>query len=99
RRSLTTLITYTTLFRSAYGKLTRDPQQMTTLERVGFPERYVPLLAAAEIAGAAGILTGLAWAPLGVAAAVGLIAYFIGAVVSHRSEEHTSELQSRETLV
>ena len=37
------------LLLAADGKLTRDPQQMTTLERVGFPERYVPLLAAAEI--------------------------------------------------
>lgn len=80
---IVTILFALVLLLSAYGKLTRDPQQMTTLERVGFPERYVPLLAAAEIAGAAGILTGLAWAPLGVAAAVGLIAYFIGAVVSH----------------
>src|SRR5690606_10374925 len=58
-------------------------QQMTTLERVGFPERYVPLLAAAELAPPAGILTGLPSPPLGVAAAVGLIPYFIGAVGSH----------------
>ncbi|CAL9626715.1 DoxX family protein [Streptomyces sp. enrichment culture] len=71
------------LFLSAYGKLTRDPQQMRTLEHVGFPERHVSLLAVAEIAGAAGILTGLASPPLGVAAAIGLIAYFTGAVVSH----------------
>ncbi|MER7702452.1 DoxX family protein [Kitasatospora sp. NPDC097605] len=71
------------LFFSAYGKLVRDPQQMRTLDHVGFPARWVPLLAAAETAGAAGILIGLAWPPLGVAAALGLIGYFTGAVASH----------------
>ncbi|MFD0149486.1 DoxX family protein [Streptomyces sp. NPDC055721] len=68
---------------SAYGKLTHDAQQMKTLEHVGFPTQHVPLLAAAEIAGAAGILIGLAWPPLGIAAAIGLITYFSGAIASH----------------
>ena len=40
-------------------------------------------LPACEFAGAAGLLLGLAWAPLGIAAAVGLILYFIGAIVAH----------------
>ncbi|MFD4661145.1 DoxX family protein [Kitasatospora sp. NPDC058444] len=79
---VSTLFALVLLF-SAYGKLVRDPQQMKTLEHVGFPARRVPLLAAAEIAGVVGILIGLAWPPLGVAAALGLIAYFTGAVVSH----------------
>ncbi|MER5490511.1 DoxX family protein [Streptomyces sp. NPDC002490] len=79
---VTTLFALLLLF-SAYGKLTRDPQQMRTLEHVGFPKRHVPLLAAAEIAGAAGILIGLAWLPLGIAAALGLIAYFTSAIASH----------------
>ncbi|MEU3855708.1 DoxX family protein [Streptomyces sp. NPDC029554] len=78
-----TILFALTLFFSAHGKLVHDPQQMKTLEHVGFPAQKIPLLAAAEIAGAAGILIGLAWPPLGVAAAVGLIAYFTGAVASH----------------
>ncbi|MFI6339815.1 DoxX family protein [Streptomyces sp. NPDC050535] len=68
---------------SARGKLVRDPMQMKTLERVGFPENQVKLLAAAEIAGAVGILLGLAWWPLGVAAAIGIVTYFSGALISH----------------
>jgi hypothetical protein len=36
-----------------------------------------------EIAGAAGIVLGLWVAPLGIAAAVGLVAYFVGAVAGH----------------
>ncbi|WP_236566780.1 DoxX family protein [Nocardia sp. CY41] len=38
---------------------------------------------AAEIAGAAGLLAGIWFAPLGVAAAIGLVLYFVGAVGAH----------------
>ncbi len=46
------------------------------------PER-IPVLAALEIAGALGLLVGLAWAPLGIAAAIGVVLYFVGAVIAH----------------
>ncbi|MGY1761908.1 DoxX family protein [Geodermatophilus sp. SYSU D00779] len=36
-----------------------------------------------EIAGAAGILIGLWLEPLGTAAAIGLVAYFVGALIGH----------------
>ena len=68
---------------SASGKLRRDPAQLTTLRKVGFPEDRAWLLASAEAAGAAGLVAGLFWWPLGVAAAAGIIAYFLGAVSSH----------------
>ncbi|MDJ0420023.1 DoxX family protein [Rhodococcus opacus] len=68
---------------SGIGKLRRDPMQMATLTTVGFPHTHAWLLAAAEFAGAAGLLLGLAWWPLGVAAATGVIAYFIGATLAH----------------
>ena len=68
---------------SARGKLVRDPAQMKTMAAVGFPEDKLWLLASAEIAGAAGLVAGLFWWPLGVAAAAGVIAYFVGAVASH----------------
>ncbi|GAA1613424.1 DoxX family protein [Actinoplanes couchii] len=68
---------------SARGKLVRDPRQVETLTRVGVTDRALPLLAAAEIAGALGLVAGLFWWPLGAAAAVGVIAYFVGAVGSH----------------
>ncbi|RKN21238.1 DoxX family protein [Micromonospora musae] len=67
---------------SAAGKLKRDPQQMKTLERVG-ATRLRPLLAFLELAGAAGLLVGLAWWPLGVAAGIGLVLYFAGAIAAH----------------
>ena len=45
--------------------------------------KQLPLLATAEIAGAAGLLAGLLWRPLGAAAAIGVITYFLGAVTAH----------------
>jgi len=68
---------------SGRGKIGRDPAQMKTLAKVGVPERRVGLLAAAEIAGAVGLIGGLFWWPLGVAAATGVTAYFLGATGSH----------------
>ena len=71
------------LVMSARGKLIRDPQQLKVMEKIGFPADKLWLLATAELAGAAGLLLGLFWWPLGVAAAIGVMAYFIGAVASH----------------
>lgn len=68
---------------SGIGKLRRDPMQMATLATVGFPETRAWLLAIAEFAGAAGLLLGLVWWPLGAAAATGVVAYFIGATLAH----------------
>lgn len=73
----------TVLLISAYGKLVRDPAQMATLRKVAFPENLAPLLALAEISGATGLLVGLLWRPVGEAAALGVMAYFIGATGSH----------------
>ena len=42
-----------------------------------------PFLAGCEIAGAGGLVIGIWWAPLGIAAAVGLVLYFVGAVGTH----------------
>jgi len=50
---------------------------------VGVPLKYFPLLAACEFAGAAGLGVGIFWAPLGLASAVGLAIYFVGAVIGH----------------
>ncbi|MEV5897565.1 DoxX family protein [Nonomuraea fuscirosea] len=68
---------------SAYGKLRLAPNQVQTLTRVGVTQRLIPVLAALEIAAALGLLAGLFWAPIGIAAAAGVVAYFIGAVGSH----------------
>lgn len=68
---------------SARGKLARDPAQMKTMEHVGFPADRVWLLASAEAAGTVGLVGGLFWWPLGIAAAAGVILYFVGATGAH----------------
>ncbi|MGW2680372.1 DoxX family protein [Streptomyces sp. NPDC001436] len=40
-------------------------------------------LIGAQIAGAAGVIAGLWWGPVGIAAAIGLTLYFAGAVAFH----------------
>ncbi|MDP9794033.1 CHASE2 domain-containing sensor protein [Catenuloplanes nepalensis] len=51
---------------------------------VGVPARWIPYLAAIEAAGVAGLVAGLLGARLvGLAAAAGLVAFFVGAVAAH----------------
>ena len=69
---------------SAVAKIRRDPKVVHVIQEVvGVPLQYFPLLAAGEFAGALGLILGiwLRWA--GLAAGVGLVIYFAGAVVSH----------------
>jgi len=68
---------------TAVRKLTHAPAVVETYRRVGVPEDRLNLLALILIAGAAGLVVGLWWQPLGVAAAAGLVAYFVLAVVAH----------------
>ena len=67
---------------SAIGKIRRDPHQVRIVhEVVGVPLKYFPALAACEAAGAMGLLLGIMWPPFGVAAGIGLVLYFVGAIV------------------
>lgn len=53
------------------------------LVEYGVPRSWWTGLALAKLAGAAGLLVGLAVPAIGVAAAVGLILYFLGAVAAN----------------
>jgi len=51
---------------------------------VGVPRSWLPALGAAKLAGAGGLIVGLLGLPtLGIAAAAGLVLFFVGAVVTH----------------
>lgn len=52
-------------------------------DRLGVPVRRWRLVGGLELAGAAGLLLGLAWPPVGIAAAGGLVALTIGALLTH----------------
>ena len=69
---------------SGLMKIRHDPRTTKIIhEVVGVPLKYFPFLAACEFAGAIGLLVGIVWVPLGVAASAGLVLYFLGAVVGH----------------
>lgn len=68
---------------SAVQKLRRDPRVMESMSSVGVRPAQVPVLAVLELLGALGLLIGI-WVPwIGIAAAIGLALYFLGAVVAH----------------
>jgi uncharacterized membrane protein YphA (DoxX/SURF4 family) len=69
---------------SGLGKLRRDPKIVYIVhEVVGVPLQYFPHLAACELAGALGLVLGIWWPFLGMAAGIWLASYFVGAIVSH----------------
>jgi hypothetical protein len=72
------------LLASARSKLIRDKRVVAVFTgQLGVPLGLYPFLAACEIAGAAGLIIGLWWGSLGVAAATGIVLYFIGAIGAH----------------
>jgi uncharacterized membrane protein YphA (DoxX/SURF4 family) len=82
--NITAVLLAAMLAMSASMKLRKNEQAVAVISgTVGVPLRFFPVLAALELAGAAGILIGLWLEPLGVAAAAGLVVYFVGAVVGH----------------
>jgi uncharacterized membrane protein YphA (DoxX/SURF4 family) len=71
------------LVASGVAKLVKPPGYVKTMTALGVPENKLWLLAAAEIAGAVGLVAGLFWWPIGIAAAIGVVLYFVGAVGAH----------------
>lgn len=68
---------------SAFIKLTRRQPFVQGYLRVGVPEDKLRYLAMILLAGAAGLIIGLWWPPVGIAAAAGLLCYFAAAVTAH----------------
>ncbi|MFD5178160.1 DoxX family protein [Nocardia sp. NPDC058379] len=71
------------LLASAGAKFTRPRRLVDQMSTLGLPYRVLPFLGIAQIAGAGGLVVGFWWWPVGVAAAVGLVLYFLGAVAAH----------------
>jgi DoxX-like family len=77
---------------AAARKLTHRPDVVAGYERVGVPEERLNLLAFILLLGAAGLLVGLAWTPIGVAAATGVVVYFLLAIAAHVRHRDTGNL-------
>jgi hypothetical protein len=57
---------------------------LTTSAAVDVPPSWLPILGTLKLAGAAGLTLGLLGVPaLGVAAAIGLVLFYVGAIVAH----------------
>ena len=69
---------------SASGKFTQNPGAVRVIHEVaGVPMSFLPVLGALELAGGLGLLAGIYRPQLGVAAAIGLVLYFVGAMLAH----------------
>lgn len=68
----------------AAGKLLGNPKMRQAAAHFGIPWNRYRLIGLAELAAAAGVLAGLWWHPLGVAAAAGMVLLLLGAVLTHR---------------
>jgi len=64
-------------------KIIRSPRIVDLMEAVSVPASRLPLLGALQVASTVGLVTGIWFPPLGIAAAVGLVLYFGGAIIAH----------------
>ncbi|MFA6300052.1 MAG: DoxX family protein [Nocardioides sp.] len=65
------------------AKVVAHPSMVRRAHHVGLGAGSYRAIGSLELAGAAGVLAGLAWRPLGIAAALGLVALMLGAVIAH----------------
>ncbi|MEV4757780.1 DoxX family protein [Micromonospora sp. NPDC049559] len=67
---------------SAFSMYFRARWVVEPLAAYGVPDSWRPWLATAKLAGAVGLVVGLSVPVLGVLAGIGLVLYFVGAVVT-----------------
>lgn len=68
----------------ALADFARVPFVLKNSAEVDVPASWIPTLASLKAAGAAGLLVGLLGVPyLGTAAAIGLVLFYAGAVITH----------------
>ena len=79
-----TIVTIIANAAAAVADLSRAQFVLANSAEVGVPPSWLPLLGALKAAGAAGLLIGLlGFHYLGIAAAIGLVLFFTGALIVH----------------
>lgn len=68
---------------SGIQKLLRTPAMIENMRAVNVSVPQMTVLGVLEVAATVGFVVGLWWTPLAVAAAIGAVLYFGGAVVAH----------------
>lgn len=68
---------------AAVADFTRYEKVLESMTRAGVPKSWLNVLGALKAAGALGLLVGIGVPLIGIAAAVGVILFFVGAIVTH----------------
>lgn len=77
---------------TAIAKIRKLERVTAGLTAAGVPSSWFVPLGLLNLAGALGLWIGIAWRPLGIAAATGLVLYFAGAVITHLRIRDTAGL-------
>jgi len=88
-----------TLAYAAVRKLSHRPEVVGSYVRVGVPEDKLDYLAVVLLTGAVGLVIGLFLAPIGIAAAIGVLCYFTLAVAAHIRADDTENLPTPAAIV
>jgi ABC-type cobalamin transport system permease subunit len=99
----TTLVVVSTVFAvlltgSAAFKLSHRPAAVESYRKAGVPESWLNRLAGVLLLAAAGLVVGLWWPLAGIAAAIGLVIYFVLAVGFHVRANDTAHVLTPSVL-
>jgi DoxX-like protein len=90
--AVVTVLLAAILIAAAIRKLTHREDVVAAYTKVGVPEERLNLLAFILLLGAAGLLLGLAWTPIGIAAGAGVVVYFVLAIAAHVRHDDAANL-------
>lgn len=81
------------------GQLLGNPKQLEALDAVRIDRRWVPVIAWTQLAGALGLLVGIAWHSIGLAAATGVVLMFAIAIGIHLRARNVNVLPALAMLM
>ena len=80
---IVTILSAATLTFSVTADFFLREQVLANMDRAGVPRTWLPTLAGLRALGALGLVVGLGVPALGTAAAVAVVLYFVGAIITH----------------
>ena len=68
----------------AVAKVTSNPRMVASAGHFGIPWSRYRMIGVAEMLAGVGVVAGLFWVPIGIAAASGMVVLLVGALTTHR---------------
>jgi hypothetical protein len=90
--AVVTVLLAAILAAAAVRKLSHREDVVASYTKVGVPEERLDHLAFILLLGAAGLLLGLAWTPIGITAGIGVVVYFVLAIAAHVRHDDAANL-------